>query len=184
MKKVVVAVLLASTALPVRAATLVVHGYFDEERDCPLSLNSCTPYREIDRINYTVTLELGTPFDVEGRPYIGQSSYFANVTSGEMLIEGIGSKSFNSGLISYYPNNRVVISANAPSVLFYVSDYRTALLFDGPENIGFNGSTVSITQDGQTYVPVPEPTIWALLIIGFGTIGGVMRRRQQQLSFA
>lgn len=30
---------------------------------------------------------------------------------------------------------------------------------------------------GNPVAPVPEPTTWAMLILGFGTVGGMMRRR-------
>lgn len=39
---------------------------------------------------------------------------------------------------------------------------------------------VSVTVDGQTFAFVPEPSVWALLIIGFGTIGMSLRRRSTQ----
>lgn len=32
--------------------------------------------------------------------------------------------------------------------------------------------------------PVPEPTSWALMVGGFGLVGGAMRRRQMRVSFA
>ena len=28
-------------------------------------------------------------------------------------------------------------------------------------------------------VPVPEPASWAMMIVGFGAVGGIMRRRQK-----
>ena len=36
-----------------------------------------------------------------------------------------------------------------------------------------------ITIDTTTPMPVPEPTTWAMMLIGFGVIGGVMRTRRR-----
>ena len=52
-------------------------------------------------------------------------------------------------------------------------------------NTTFNGYAfettpgVGITATTDFSGAVPEPQAWALLIIGFGAIGGIMRRRQQ-----
>jgi len=37
---------------------------------------------------------------------------------------------------------------------------------------------------GITAVPVPEPATWAMMIIGFGGVGALMRRRRNRLAFA
>lgn len=58
--------------------------------------------------------------------------------------------------------------------------FRTnATQFDGLGTFGIiNGSTIQ----GQTYrpvgAPIPEPATWAMMILGFGFIGGVLRRRR------
>lgn len=38
--------------------------------------------------------------------------------------------------------------------------------------------------DGVSVVAVPEPSTWAMLIMGFGLLGGAMRRRRQAIAFA
>jgi hypothetical protein len=38
--------------------------------------------------------------------------------------------------------------------------------------------------NNATIAPVPEPAGWAMMIVGFGAIGGAMRRRQPRVSFA
>lgn len=45
--------------------------------------------------------------------------------------------------------------------------------FDSIRQVSFNAVS-----------PVPEPTTWALFILGFGTIGGMLRRRRQVASLA
>lgn len=39
-----------------------------------------------------------------------------------------------------------------------------------------------ITIDTTTPTPVPEPTTWAMILIGFGVVGGAMRTRRRSLS--
>lgn len=46
--------------------------------------------------------------------------------------------------------------------------------FNGPGNPGFEGRV------GLAVAPVPEPGVWALMILGMGAVGGAMRRRQKQ----
>uniref|UniRef100_UPI0035CA2869 PEPxxWA-CTERM sorting domain-containing protein n=1 Tax=uncultured Sphingomonas sp. TaxID=158754 RepID=UPI0035CA2869 len=44
-----------------------------------------------------------------------------------------------------------------------------------------NGSTFT----GQAFAPaVPEPATWGMMILGFGLIGGALRRRKSTVSFA
>jgi len=46
--------------------------------------------------------------------------------------------------------------------------------------IGVGGSNISITPTpiSSPTSPVPEPSGWALMILGFGVVGGVMRRKR------
>jgi hypothetical protein len=46
--------------------------------------------------------------------------------------------------------------------------------FNTTTNPGFEGRI------GTAVAPVPEPGVWALMILGMGAVGGAMRRRQKQ----
>ena len=48
-----------------------------------------------------------------------------------------------------------------------------------PGNAVKSGVTYVQTEEGAP--PVPEPAIWALLILGFGAIGALMRSRSNRL---
>lgn len=53
-------------------------------------------------------------------------------------------------------------------------------------NVGVDGRYVFSVRGGMVTPGVPEPGTWALLILGFGSIGAAMRRRSQavRVSFA
>ena len=54
----------------------------------------------------------------------------------------------------------------------------------------FQGNTLFFGIDQVTFTPaavnaaVPEPTTWAMMIAGFGLVGGAMRRRKTSVAFA
>ena len=79
----------------------------------------------------------------------------------------------------------IVGGANAYTVYNFAdvaaSGASTALLFSGFQNPAWNGvDAVSVQASGA----VPEPTSWALMLGGFGAIGGVLRsRRKLAVSF-
>lgn len=56
------------------------------------------------------------------------------------------------------------------------------LLGAGPHSLTLKGSVVGTSQDGSysgVMNVVPEPATWGMMILGFGAIGAVMRRRQK-----
>jgi hypothetical protein len=55
----------------------------------------------------------------------------------------------------------------------------------GAEPAGFAIDNVRFGVRGQVEPPgIPEPATWAMLIMGFGGVGAVMRRRRSSLAFA
>lgn len=56
----------------------------------------------------------------------------------------------------------------------------------GSEPAGFAIDNLRFGTVGQVVIPggVPEPATWAMMIMGFATIGGAMRRRVKKVSFA
>jgi hypothetical protein len=60
----------------------------------------------------------------------------------------------------------------------------TVLTFSGYQNPAFNGlDDVSVVLD--SIASVPEPSTWAMLILGFGLVGGALRQqRRTKVAFA
>lgn len=49
----------------------------------------------------------------------------------------------------------------------------------GATNVGLIEVIDNITFDTLVVTPVPEPTTWAMMILGFGGLGGVLRQRRR-----
>lgn len=49
----------------------------------------------------------------------------------------------------------------------------------GIPDCDYSASTNNFTVSQLDPAPVPEPAIWAMMLLGFGVIGGAMRRRPQ-----
>lgn len=92
-----------------------------------------------------------------------------------------------------YFSDRVVSMANAPALTF--AHTGSTLTFGiRASGTGWQGSTdeswgvdnVSVTLDGVAppTSALPEPASWAMMLIGFGGIGSVMRRRRRVGSVA
>lgn len=82
------------------------------------------------------------------------------------------------------------LNGNDGSLLFYgiidTANPFTSITFGntapGADLFGFDDITVGDVR--QVTGGVPEPTTWAMMIIGFGAIGGTMRRRSTKVAFA
>lgn len=60
----------------------------------------------------------------------------------------------------------------------------TYTLEAGVENVGDDGFNSLIALDAGPANAIPEPKAWAMMILGFATIGFAMRRRSTRVSFA
>ncbi|WP_419809195.1 PEPxxWA-CTERM sorting domain-containing protein [Sphingomonas sp.] len=121
-------------------------------------------------------------------PKTGVYTYDVTVTRGDSG-DGVNLFTFNS-----FDGTKPMIAtvnAGSPNYVFQYSQLLTAgqqvgLGIDrgGPGNTYFNDSTLF---SGTISGAVPEPATWALMIVGFGAVGGAMRRRsavRTNVSFA
>jgi hypothetical protein len=191
------AVGLAATTTPASAATLVADGITYD-----LTLNSITDAGLTG--NFTLAISgINTASDTEGGRTNINAFAFTDPTVG-MIVSGTssgftwqtgglnssgcdGSGNFfcfaNSG---YNPGSPIPSSL---SLMFSITsntvgsfdNYTPSFKIDwlGSQN---NYDLVSLPIPVNTGVPVPEPATWALMLLGFGGIGMVMRRSRRQPS--
>jgi len=95
-----------------------------------------------------------------------------NRLSSFVIFEGVGKTLFSSGSVPVGPGlasslfSPKLTSANGLGI-----QYGPDSLNVGIDNIDFSVSAIAA---------VPEPTTWAMLILGFGVIGGAMRSARRQ----
>jgi hypothetical protein len=128
-------------------------------------------------------------FDLVGNPLVTISGLpatwgvNANQTAGSNHEDGFGSFDYvvneNSGFLSSIEFHVVGAGANAGQTL--VQDHNVAdskNIYFAVDVVGTNGKTGVI---GATLAPagVPEPATWAMMLVGFGGMGALMRRKRR-----
>lgn len=101
----------------------------------------------------------------------------------------IGSQTFGKttlGLETVKFTNGVLTDVNYDNGGFFVSFDTTRMTYDYSTFLGLGGTSKGIISITPVNAPVPEPATWAMMIGGFGAIGGAMRyrRRKTTVSFA
>jgi hypothetical protein len=95
---------------------------------------------------------------------VGTSTPGASITGVSLTGDG-GSPTYGS------------VTGSAPSLSLLVSDlaagdYRVAFSGTAPANGG-------VLSGNLTFIPVPEPATWAMMLVGFAGIGLAMRRQRR-----
>lgn len=88
----------------------------------------------------------------DGVNFLGSVSLAANMNDTADQFIGLGSTD---------PFNRVVVSYTSSNLFRYIDDFQL-----GPE--------------ANDVPAVPEPSTWAMMLLGFGFVGGAMRARRRQ----
>jgi len=112
------------------------------------------------------------------------STVVDTITGQELLIDGYGDQSGDGA-------NRRVYLTGLPAAWTSIEFLSSGVAFEY-ENIAFGTSTpptpASTVPPGGaiTFAAIPEPSVWAMLLMGFGAMGFMMRgsRRKQIVSFA
>jgi PEP-CTERM motif len=139
-----------------------------------------------------VDLDITSSLDVDGTP----------LSAGPFLFT-IGVDETPNVLPCTYPSttpcsDRILISAGPQSSTFNLGGETLTLFIDGFLDSGGNAQTSFIAQESMTTTAtlvgrfavadnaVPEPATWAMMIGGFGLVGGSMRaaRRRQRAGLA
>lgn len=163
------------------------------------------PYGIIKESDFIVTFSIDvernwyTDPNWDGR-YISDGSYFFGAFGGDNYVMRIANGVLtaedhsNNG---YLDNNSTLTMYLDPAIQTFAGIHsgpgtgNAHVAFGGQLNgFDFNGALSFIqtsstdTFSGITAYAVPEPATWAMMIIGFGAIGGAMRRRGQREALA
>lgn len=115
--------------------------------------------------------------------YYTTTSSYASFNVSPVTFTRLGSSLYidgvSFGLTSYSPDFELSVLQNPPGTT-------PALGFSARYSEG-NGTPAHnapgdgvLTQVMETTSPAPEPASWAMMIVGFGTVGGAMRVRQRK----
>ncbi len=101
---------------------------------------------------------------------------FTNLFSGSVLIDGFRGIDFNADV---FDTRRLASPSPGLPSSINVADYdtRSARIRFAKFGVGEVGVGLAIDRIVGG-APVPEPATWAMMIAGFGLVGGAMRRRQ------
>lgn len=95
------------------------------------------------------------------------------------------SVAYNGTTLSYTALNTSTNQSISDSLVFDLSTLGPQVYFGFTGATGLSYSVQDVYDwdlDVQSVTPVPEPTTWALMILGFGGIGSVLRRRRTRLA--
>lgn len=130
--------------------------------------NCCT-----DTLSVTLNsiLILQGQYDLGGG---GNNVTFVNTGGG--TVNPISNGFFQGGTLTF-SNGAVSLLNGSNSITFTYSGGNQGL---GDEAWGINTATVQ----GSAFNAVPEPSAWALMLIGFGAVGGAMRSAKRRRKLA
>ena len=79
---------------------------------------------------------------------------------------------FENGFVAYY--SRQLFGGTAAAPIFYNGVFNLSDFSGGP-------TVAKLTITNGAVAPVPEPAAWALMLVGFGVIGGTLRARSRKV---
>jgi hypothetical protein len=135
----------------------------------------------------TFTLESSAPNSFTSNALTGNQIFFNNVTGTFGGTAGTANISFGTNLIAdlnIQSTNLGFTQLSGPGDLF--SGPPSNPIFNlGTFNLsgGFTAGPATLTITQAPVAAVPEPSTWAMMLLGFGAIGASMRHRRQRGAF-
>lgn len=117
---------------------------------------------------------------VAGQLYTLKFWYSHNLFSGPLTAEADFSIDGLSGTVAHSSGTNSNLDWRLYLGNFTASGASATLNFTNTQG----GSNEGVFLDGVSVMAVPEPSTWAMLILGFGLLGGAMRRRTRITAFA
>ena len=129
--------------------------------DGEFTWDACSIDQPDNTCNTTMTFDAGPNVHGANGEYVGFNNLFDD------------GMSMGSGTAFYF---------FAPGAFSAVGVYSTA--DNDPGGNAGNAGLGQLRVTSSDVLAVPEPTTWALMILGFGTVGAMLRRRRQSDTFA
>jgi PEP-CTERM motif len=186
MKKLMFAALIASASITTPAAAAVVIGTTVDGLTYNRALSGAPP-SGLSGVGTAVRYKV-TPFTVTAN---GSYTLALTATSAFDAFLGLHNNAFNpanalQNALAYDddagPGSDSLITINLMSGVSYFA------IATGFANTDFGDYSLDISGAGDVVIggagAVPEPTTWAMIIAGFGIVGGALRRRRRTLAIA
>ena len=131
-----------------------------------------------------------TPYPISGAYISVEGGYFGSTSGGSFCRNCDGGSSALDQTIWFWSNSDIIVTLDASALLKYTSEGNSPLAtfgsisaevdptftIDDPAFSGFSIVGVPTGSPPPTAGAVPEPASWAMMLGGFGLIGGAMRR--------
>jgi hypothetical protein len=149
-------------------------------------LNFASPSFNSSSVVTTSTLNFGSLALNSGAQSLGFSiSNLGNInTAGLELyqINGPGNAQFSSNIAPFLDlagggSSAFTASFNPLNVGMFSGAYTFLFRDYAPGGVGIRNYSMTLNLVGEVFDPVPEPANWAMMLLGFGLVGAVARRR-------
>lgn len=193
MKNIVVGcALLALTAglAPAQAATLKFDGLVDiyDQSYLAAGMTANGQVLTYTEAGFEVTLHTANSVEAMYGAHIGDGTYTSqtfnwhdganNANGAYVTLMRVGGGSFNLNSFDYAASGSFTVTSGAYMIGLGAGASNVAANFLGVNSVSFYGPLNNELDNIDVSAAVPEPASWAMMLGGFGLIGGALRRRR------